>query len=132
MTAAFGTRKKRRLNRVMDALNFEDPDYERLGKEAWGAKKKRIVSILKRQAMRSIKKDKQRAASKKEKISVEPKLSAPKKRKSSTLAPIEAKIQDPSEKIASTSSSSYVGVTGILKVMTELFPFAMLSPLGHI
>jgi hypothetical protein len=28
MTAAFGTRLKRRLNRVMDALNFEYPDYE--------------------------------------------------------------------------------------------------------
>jgi hypothetical protein len=28
MTAAFGTRPKRRLNRVMDALNFEYPDYE--------------------------------------------------------------------------------------------------------
>jgi hypothetical protein len=26
MTAAFGTRPKRRLNRVMDALNFEYPD----------------------------------------------------------------------------------------------------------
>jgi hypothetical protein len=28
MSAAFGTRPKRRLNRVMDALNFEYPDYE--------------------------------------------------------------------------------------------------------
>jgi hypothetical protein len=28
MIAAFGTRPKRRLNRVMDALNFEYPDYE--------------------------------------------------------------------------------------------------------
>jgi hypothetical protein len=28
MTVAFGTRPKRRLNRVMDALNFEYPDYE--------------------------------------------------------------------------------------------------------
>jgi hypothetical protein len=28
MTAAFGTRPKRRLNRVMDALKFEYPDYE--------------------------------------------------------------------------------------------------------
>jgi hypothetical protein len=58
MTDAFGTRKKRRLNRVMDALDFEYPDYERLDKEAGGTKKKRIVSILKRQAMRSIEKDK--------------------------------------------------------------------------
>jgi len=58
MTAAFGTRKKRRLNRVMDALNFEYLDYERLDEEAGGAKKKRIISVLKRQAMRSIEKDK--------------------------------------------------------------------------
>jgi hypothetical protein len=28
MTAAFGTRPKRRLNRVMDALKFKYPDYE--------------------------------------------------------------------------------------------------------
>jgi hypothetical protein len=34
MIAAFGTRPKRRLNRVMDALNFEYPDYERLSKGA--------------------------------------------------------------------------------------------------
>jgi hypothetical protein len=46
MTAVFGTRPKRRLNRVMDALNFKYPDYERLDKEAEGAKRKRVVSIL--------------------------------------------------------------------------------------
>jgi hypothetical protein len=40
MTAAFGTRPKRRLNRVMDALNFEYPDYERLNKGAEGKKEK--------------------------------------------------------------------------------------------
>jgi hypothetical protein len=34
MTAAFGTRPKQRLNRVMDALNFEYPDYERLDRGA--------------------------------------------------------------------------------------------------
>jgi hypothetical protein len=38
MTAAFGTRPKRRLNRVMDALNFEYTDYERLDEGAGGAK----------------------------------------------------------------------------------------------
>jgi hypothetical protein len=64
------------------------------------------------------------------KISAEPKLSAPKKRKSSTLAPIEVKVQDSREKIVGTSSSSSIGVIEILKVMTEPFPFAMLSPLG--
>jgi hypothetical protein len=58
MTAAFSTRPKRRLNRVMDALNFEYPDYERLNKGAEGAKRKRVVSILSRQAARMIKEDK--------------------------------------------------------------------------
>jgi hypothetical protein len=32
MTAAFGTHEKLRLNRVMDALKFEYPDYDRLDK----------------------------------------------------------------------------------------------------
>ena len=41
MTAAFGTRPKRRLNRVMDALKFEYPDYERLSKGAEGVKRKK-------------------------------------------------------------------------------------------
>jgi hypothetical protein len=58
MMVAFDTRKKQRLNRVMDTLGFEYPDYERFDEEAGGAKKKRIVSILKRQAIRSIEKDK--------------------------------------------------------------------------
>jgi hypothetical protein len=48
MTAAFGTRPKRRLNRVMDALKFEYPDYERFDKGVEGVKRKRIVSILSR------------------------------------------------------------------------------------
>jgi hypothetical protein len=58
MTVAFGTRPKRRLNRVMDALKFEYPDYERLNKGAEGAKRKRVVSILSRQAARMVKEDK--------------------------------------------------------------------------
>jgi hypothetical protein len=48
MTAAFGTRPKRRLNRMMDALKFEYPNYERLDKGAEGIKRKRIVSVLSR------------------------------------------------------------------------------------
>jgi hypothetical protein len=54
MTAAFDTREKRRLNRVMDALNFEYLDYKRLDEGARGAKRKRVVSIMKRQAIRSV------------------------------------------------------------------------------
>jgi hypothetical protein len=47
MTAAFGNRPKRRMNRVMDALNFEYPDYERLSKGAEGSKRKSVVSVMK-------------------------------------------------------------------------------------
>jgi hypothetical protein len=57
MTAAFGTRLKRKLNRVMDALKFEYPDYERLSKGAEGPKRKRAVSVMQRQATRMIKED---------------------------------------------------------------------------
>ena len=57
MIAAFGTQPKRRLNRVMDALNFEYLDYARLDEGAEGVKRKRIVSILSRQAIRSVKED---------------------------------------------------------------------------
>jgi hypothetical protein len=67
MSATFDTRKKQMLNRLMDALGFEYPDYEKLDKEVGGAKKKRVVSILKRQAIRSIEKDKQKAVLKKQK-----------------------------------------------------------------
>jgi hypothetical protein len=54
MTAAFGTRPKQRLNRVIDALKFEYPDYERISKGAEGVKRKRIVSVLNRQAARMV------------------------------------------------------------------------------
>jgi hypothetical protein len=46
------------------------------------------------------------------------------------MAPAEMKVQDVPEKTVGTSLSSSVGVSEILKVMTEPFPFAMLSPLG--
>jgi hypothetical protein len=42
---------------VMDALNFEYSDYERLDEGTGGVKRKRIVSILCRQAIRSVKED---------------------------------------------------------------------------
>jgi hypothetical protein len=40
MTAAFGNQEKRRLNRVMDALVFDYPDYEKFEKEVGGVKRK--------------------------------------------------------------------------------------------
>jgi hypothetical protein len=44
MTAAFGTWPKWRLNRVMDAFNFEYPDYERFDEGAGGVKRKGLAS----------------------------------------------------------------------------------------
>jgi hypothetical protein len=79
MTAAFGTRPKRRLNRVMDALNFEYPDNERLSKGAEGSKRKRVVSVMNRQAAMMIKEDEKFL--KKKKSSPELKVTTSKKRK---------------------------------------------------
>jgi hypothetical protein len=50
MTAAFGTRPKRRLNRVLDAIGFEYPDYGRLGGDAGGPKRKKLPALLTKRA----------------------------------------------------------------------------------
>jgi hypothetical protein len=123
MTAAFGTRPKRRLNRVMDALNFEYPYYERLNKGAKGSKRKRVVSIMSRQAARMIKEDEK--ALKKRKSSPEPKVTTLKKRKGATLEPKMAEIEE-----EAPSTPSAAEVEEILKVMTESLPIKLLSPLG--
>jgi hypothetical protein len=122
MTAAFGTRPKRRFNRVMDALNFEYSDYERLNKGAEGQKRKRIVSVVGRQAARMVKEDEE--ILKKRKLSPEPNVVAPKKRKAT--AP-KQKATDKEEEAPSTPFAA--DVEEILKVMTESLP-NKLSPLG--
>jgi hypothetical protein len=115
MTAAFGTRLKRRLNRVMDAIGFEYPDYERLDKGAEGQKRKRVASALNKDDEDQPKKKKQES---------EAKTVAPKKRKASTP---KQKSIDEKERTSATSSSTEV--EEILKVMTETLP-VKLSPLG--
>jgi hypothetical protein len=77
MTVAFGTQPKQRLNRMMDALNFDYPDYEKLDERAEGLKRKRIVSILNRQASQLIKEDEK--ALKKTRTSQEQKMAISKK-----------------------------------------------------
>jgi hypothetical protein len=121
MTAAFGTRPKRRLNRVMDALNFEYPDYERLSTGVEGPKRKRIVSVLSRQAARMVKEDEE--ALKKKKSNPEPKVTISKKRRAATPEPKTAEIEE------TPSTPSAVEVEEILKVMAESLPIKMLSPL---
>jgi hypothetical protein len=51
----------------MDALGFEYPDYEKF-EEVGGVKRKRVMSIMKRQAMISVQEDKNKAPSKKRKV----------------------------------------------------------------
>jgi hypothetical protein len=105
MTAAFGTRPKRRLNRVLDALGFEYPDYENLNKGAGGQKRKRMTEAMN---------EDEKEPSKKK---------IPKKRKASSP---KQKMSDAEETPASPSAAD---VEEILKVMTESLP-AKLSPLG--
>jgi hypothetical protein len=121
MTAAFGTRSKRRLNQVIDALNFEYPDYEKLDKGAEGVKIKRIVSILNRQAARMVKEDEK--ALKKTKTAPEPKTAVSKKIKPEVPEP---KVAEATEE---TPTPSAVEIAEILKVMTESLPIQLLSPL---
>jgi hypothetical protein len=120
--AAFITRPKQRLNRVMDALKFEYPDYEKLDKGAEGVKRKRIVSILSRQAARMVKEDEK--ASKKRKSTPEPKAAVSKKRKAETPEP---KITKATEETPLTPPAAEIAE--ILKVMTESLPIKLLSPL---
>jgi hypothetical protein len=122
MAAAFGARPKRRLNRVMDALNFEYPDYERLNKGAEGQKRKRIVSVVGRQAARMVKEDEE--ILKKRKLSPEPKAVAPKKRKATAPKQMATDMEE-----ETPSTLSVADVEEILKVMTESL-LIKLSPLG--
>jgi hypothetical protein len=123
MTVAFGTRPKRRLNRVMDALKFEYLDYEQLSKGVEGVKRKRIVSVLNRQAARMVKEDEK--VLKKRKSTPEPKVETLKKRKAEIPEP---KVTEVEEETPSTPPTAEVAE--ILKVMTESLPIKLLSPLG--
>jgi hypothetical protein len=122
MTAAFGARPKRRLNRVIDALNFEYPDYERLNKGAKGQKRNRVVSVVGRQAARMVKEDEENL--KKRKLSPEPKAVALKKRKVVALKQKSTHIEE-----ETPSTPSVADVEEILKVVTESLPIK-LRPLG--
>jgi hypothetical protein len=123
MTAAFGTRPKRRLNRVMNALKSEYPDYEQLNKGTEGAKRKRIVSVMSRQAARMVKEDKK--ILKKRKSTPEPKVATLKKRKAATPEPKVTKVEE-----ETPSTPPAAEVAKILKVMIESLPIKLLSPLG--
>jgi hypothetical protein len=105
----------------MDALKFEYPDYERLSKGAERPKRRRVVSVVQRQATRMIKEDEILAKNKKS--SPELKVAVSKKRK----APASKLKADLEEEAPSTPSVT--DAEEILKVMTESLP-NKLSPLG--
>jgi hypothetical protein len=115
MTAAFGTRPKRRLNRVMDALGFEYLDYERLDKGAEGQNRKRVADVLNKD---------DEDQSKKKKPESEPKQVFRRREK---LRLRSKKAIDEEEGTPATPSTTEV--EEILKVMTESLP-VKLSPLG--
>jgi hypothetical protein len=125
MTAAFGTRPKRRLNRVLDALNFDYPDYEQLGGDAEGPKRKNIASALDKESTKLAKKEKEIF----EKLSPEPMVAAPRKRKAVSPKPASPKPTTSAREEEAPATPSVAEVEEILKVMTEPLPIK-LSPLA--
>jgi hypothetical protein len=110
------------LNRVLDALNFDYPDYEQLGGDAEGQKRKRIVSVLDKKGTKLAKKDKE--ISEKRKLSPEPKIAALKKRNVASPKPTTSAQEE-----EAPATPSAAEVEEILKVMTEPLP-VKLSPLA--
>jgi hypothetical protein len=105
---------------VLDALNFDYPDYEQLGVDAEGPKRKRIASALDKEGTKLAKKDKEIS----EKLSPEPKTAAPRKRKVAS-----PKTTTSAQEEEDPSTPSDAEVEEILKVMTEPLPMR-LSPLA--
>jgi hypothetical protein len=125
MTAAFDTRPKRRLNRVLDALNFDYPDYEQLGGDAEGPKRKRIASALEKESTKLAKKEKEIS----EKLSPGPEVAVSKKRKAASPKPASPKPKTSTREEEAPATPSAAKVEEILKVMTEPLP-VKLSPLA--
>jgi hypothetical protein len=109
----------------MDTSNFDYPDYEKLDKGAKGVKRKRVVSILNRQAARLIKEDER--ISKKAKTASERKATPSKKQRLDTTSSAQPKVDETDE---APSTPSTAEVAEILKVMTDSLPIKLLSPLG--
>jgi hypothetical protein len=125
MTAAFGTRPKRRLNRVLDAIGFEYPDYGRLGGDVGGPKRKRIASAVDEESTKVAKKKKEIYEKLSlEKLSPEPKVAAARKRKTASPEPKTLVREEDTP-----TTPSVADVEEIMKVMTEPLP-VKLSPLA--
>jgi hypothetical protein len=101
-------------------LNFDYPDYEQQGGDVEGPKRKRIASALDKEGTKLAKKDKEIS----EKLSPEPKIAVPRKRKAASPKP---KTSAREEEAPATPSAAEV--EEILKVMTKPMPIR-LSPLA--
>jgi hypothetical protein len=123
MTAAFGTRPKRRLNRVLDALNFDYPDYEQLCGDAEGPKRKRIAIALDKESTKLAKKEKEIS----EKLSPGPRVPVSRKRKDASPKPASPKPKTSAQQEEAPATPSAVEVEEILKVMTEPLPVKLSS-----
>jgi hypothetical protein len=113
------------LNRVLDALNFDYPDYEQLGGDAEGPKRKRIASALDKESTKLAKKEKETS----EKLIPEPKVAAPRKRKAASPKPASPKPKTSAREEEAPATPSAAEVEEILKVMTEPL-LVKLSPLA--
>jgi hypothetical protein len=122
MTAAFGTRPKRRLNRVIDALNFDYPDYEQLGEDAEGPKRKRIACALDKESIKLARKEKE--------ISEKPRVAVSRKRKGTSPKPASPKPKTSGQEEETPATPSAAEVEEIMKVMTESLPvkLSLLAP----
>jgi hypothetical protein len=137
MTVAFGTRGKRRLNRVMNVLGFEYLDYSNpTSTTETGDMRKRGEKLI---SKRASKREKQKEVDGSEEPktrgsdSDEDSLSnraTPLKRKKDkiTKAIVEKTITKEQGKVSASTLS--LGCTQILEVMTQPLPFFTLGPLG--
>jgi hypothetical protein len=92
-----------------------------LDRGAEGQKRKRVASVLDKEAAKLVKKDEETL---KKKLSPEPKIAASKKRKAAALKRKTTDIED-----EAPSTPPAANVEEMLKVMTESLP-VKLSPLG--
>jgi hypothetical protein len=116
MTVAFGTREKQRLNRVMDALGFEYPNYERLDDEVGGLKRKRAVGVLTRQAQRSVEAGMKKRLTKKPKLAPKPLVLM---KRMVTSSDREEGGLSPPKHLEKTPSLASIGVKEILEFRQE-------------
>jgi tRNA threonylcarbamoyladenosine modification (KEOPS) complex Pcc1 subunit len=126
MSSVFGSWEKLRLNRVVNAIWFEYPDYEDPAINAETGERKRVAKGDGKTSKKTVDADKE----KDESDGGEEPFSGPEKKKAKTSSKKSATAQEQGKGSATTTSS--MGCTRVLEVMTQPLPFSPLSPLGLI